>query len=192
MTGAFAWLNDLMIWLGRWVPRLMLIPPTHCGVRFGPRGGACELGAGLKVYWPITHFIIEVPVTTQSVQPCSLVLPGKRVGFADKLAVPVVSLCSAAIQFRVVDAVKAATSSLNLHALIDNRASAAIARHFKADLPWTDWIKLAQSDLEHEIAAYGVKLERLDVTQSGSGIGLKNLADWNYADQVDGKSAVRS
>lgn len=189
MNGALAWLNDLMIWLGRWVPRLLLIPPTHCGVRFGPRGGARSVGSGLVAYWPITHAVLLVPITTQSVQPCAQVLPGET---SDGHVVPRVVICSTAIQYRVVDAVKAATSALSLHALIDNRSSAAIARHFAPETQRADWMALARSELERDLEAYGVKVERLDLTGWGSGIALKNLADWSYADSTSGQNSLNS
>ena len=187
MSGAFAWLNDLMTWLGRFVPRLLLVPPTHRGVRFGPRGGVREVGPGLLVYWPITHNILQIPVTTQSVQFCGQILLGDDSG---ALLVPRVSMCSTAIQFRVVDPVKAAMSALNLYALIDNRASAAIARHFNAKVPADEWVKMAAADLDGAIAAYGINLERLDLTQAGSGIAVKNISDWSHSDQAEGKHAL--
>lgn len=48
MTGALSFLNDLAQWLGRWVPRLVLVEPTHRGVLFGPRGSARQVGPGLS------------------------------------------------------------------------------------------------------------------------------------------------
>lgn len=184
MTGGLAWLNDLMVWLGRWIPRLLLIHPTHRGVRFGPTGFAREVGPGLVLYWPISHVIIEVPITTQSVQLCAQLLPAERVAGE---FLPRVTICGAAIQFRVVDAVRAATSALNIHAVIDNRASAAIMRHVALAPTLKDWAAAVCVDLAQEMANYGVHLERLDFTQVGVGVALKNLSDWSYSDGTDGK-----
>ena len=183
MSGGFAWLNELMVWLGRWVPRLILIQPTHRGVRFGPRGAACEVGPGIVLYWPITHVIVEVPVTTQSIQLCAQIVPAPSV---EGELLPRVTLCAAAMQFRVRDAVTAATSALNLHALLDNRTSAAITRHVGLAATVPAWMEAVRVDVAREVSAYGVELERLDFTQMGLGVALKNMSDWNYSDSVAG------
>jgi hypothetical protein len=186
MNTALAWINDLMTWLGKWVPRMLLIQPTHRGIRFGPRGRAKEVGPGLILYWPITHAVLQIPITTQSLELSGQCLPATGRGEAaeNELAViPQIFLVSAAVQFCVMDAVKAATSVLHLHALVDNRAKSAIARHFDVT---DDWLKSASADLSAELAPYGVQLERLDLTQSGRGLAVKNVSDWSYSDSTNG------
>lgn len=182
---ALAWLNDLVQWFGRWVPRLVLIEPTHRGVRFGPRGSAREVGPGLIVYWPITHGLVRVPVTTQSTQLSAQVLP-----HADGAEIiPRIHLCAAAVQFRVTDPVRAATRSLNVHAVIDNRSQAAIARHVGARSDRDHWAQLVVADLRSELDRFGVEVERLDFVNQGTGVALKNIADWNYTDNLKGERA---
>jgi hypothetical protein len=182
MTAALSWVNDLVQWLGRWVPRLVLVEPTHRGVRFGPRGSAREVGPGLVVYWPITHVLLQVPVTTQSIQLSTQVLPC----VADAGVIPRVMLCSAALQFRVASAVAASTRALSLHALVDNRAQAAIARHVGNEADRPAWAAAVLFDLRLELEPFGVVVERLDFTQNGIGVALKNVSDWNYADRQTG------
>lgn len=184
MTSALSWLNDLAQWLGRWVPRLVLIEPTHRGVRFGPRGGSCEVGPGLVLYWPITHEVVQVPVTTQSIQLCAQILPMKDT--RDDRMIPHISVVAAAIQFRVIDAVLAATKTLNLHALIDNRTSAAIARTLEFRETPTSWQNAVVLELQEDLQPFGVSIERLDFTQLGTGVALKNVADWTYGDNEAG------
>jgi len=183
MTSALAFLNDLAQWLGRWIPRLVLIEPTHRGVLFGPRGSARQVGPGLVVYWPITHALVQVPVTTQSVQLSSQVLP---LAAAAAGIVPHVLLCAAAVQFRVHDAVLTATKALHTHALIDNRAQAAVARHVGQRDDLAAWAAAVVDELEMELRPFGVTLERLDFTQHGTGVALKNVSDWNYSDSAHG------
>lgn len=185
MSAGFEWLNQLMTWLGRWIPRLLLIAPTHRGVRFGPTGRACEVGPGLVLYWPISHQIVQLPVTTQSVQLCAQLLPLD--GAPDGDLLPKVRICAAAIQYRVVDPLKAALGALNLHALVDNRASAAVARHACLSGSPLHWAEQAKAEVHDELAPYGVEIERLDFTQSGIGVALKNISDWTYSDTADGK-----
>lgn len=187
MTPALTWINDLVQWLGRWVPRMVLIEPTHRGVKFGPRGSATPAGPGLVVYWPITHVLVEVPVTTQSIQLSTQLLPFAH---AEEAIIPRVSLCAAAIQYRVSDPVVATTNVLKLHALVDNRASAAIARRHHPGIDPIEWARLVVEELRAELLPFGVVVERLDFTQNGTGVALKNVADWNYTDNVDGKRAT--
>lgn len=181
MNNALSFLNDFAQWLGRWVPRLVLIEPTHRGVLFGPRGSAREVGPGLVCYWAITHALTMIPITTRSVQLSSQILPIE----SDAL-IPRVLLCAAAVQFRVSDAVLAATKALHLHALVDNRASAAIVRHVDMRPNLCDWAKAVCGELSDELKPYGVVIERLDFTQHGTGMALKNVADWNYSDNLEG------
>lgn len=184
MTNALTWLNDLAQWLGRWIPRLILIEPTHRGVLFGPRGSARLAGPGLVVYWPITHALVQIAVTTQSIQLMSQVFP---IDDNDAALIPRVHLCAAAIQIRVHDAVLAATKALHLFALVDNRAQATIARHQNRHSGLQEWAANVAIELMTELEPYGVTVERLDFTGYGKGVALKNLADWSYSDGVDGK-----
>jgi SPFH domain/Band 7 family protein len=178
-----AWLNELMTWLGRWVPRLVLIEPTHRGVRFGPRGGSRQMGPGLVGYWPITHSLVEIPVTTQSLQLCAQILP---LDDSPGDIVPRVMVCAAALQFRVVHAVDAATKALHLHALVDNRAQALIAKHVAESNDLKKWGRLVAKDLRAELKPFGIQVERLDFTQRGIGVALKNISDWSYGDSAAG------
>lgn len=184
MNGTLSFLNDLAQWLGRWIPRLVLIEPTHLGVLFGPRGDARQVGPGLIWYWPITHALVNVPVTTQSLQLSSQILPNDA--DVDDGLLPRVLLCAAAVQFRTFDAVKVATKALHTHALVDNRASAAIARHVSHRKNLANWAEAVVADLAGELAPFGVVVDRLDFTQHGSGVALKNISDWNYADAAAG------
>ena len=185
MTNALSWLNDLAEWLGRWVPRLVLIEPTHRGVRFGPRGASTLVGPGLICYWPIAQALVQIPVTTQSVGLSTQVLPFDD-GTGERM-IPRVLLCSAAVQFRVSNVVAAATRALSLHALVDNRAQAAIARHHHEAGDIGRWAEAVCGDLAKELKPFGVAVERLDFTQRGVGVALKNVSDWNYSDATNGK-----
>lgn len=184
MNGTLTFLNDLAQWLGRWIPRLVLIEPTHVGVLFGPTGTARPVGPGLIWYWPISHALVLVPVTTQSVQLSSQVLPNDAA--IDDGFLPRVLLCAAAVQFRSVDPVKVATKALHTHALVDNRASAAIARHIGQRADLKAWATAVVADLRDELEPFGVVVDRLDFTQHGCGVALKNISDWSYADAVAG------
>ena len=185
MTAALAWLNDLVQWIGRWIPRLVLIHTTHRGVRFGPRGGAHLVGPGLVLFWPITHDLLQVPVTTQSIQLCGQILPaGEHDGF-----VPRVVVCTLNIQFSLSDPVKASTRVLSFHALVANRAQSLAAKHWPGSYARDDraWVTNAQEQLTTEMQEYGIAVHSLELASIGLGVTLKNVSDWSYADREAGK-----
>lgn len=183
---ALAWLNDLVQWFGKLFPRLTMVPPTHRGVLFGPKGGAKEKGPGLVLWWPIIQELRQVPVTVQSIQVCARCMPHK-LSASSAVLVPKVSICGLAIQYRVVDAVKSAVNVLSLHSLVDNRCQAAVGNH------WSD-LEGARNSVEaavHEmkpwlVGEFGVELDRVDITHLGTVVGVMQLADWNYSDQDSG------
>lgn len=82
---------------------------------------------------------------------------------------------------------RSAVSALNLHALLDNRTSAAITRHVALSTDLQAWARAVVADVAVEVHPFGVLVERLDFTQNGTGVALKNLSDWTYADQASGK-----
>lgn len=185
MTGALAWLNDLAQWIGRWFPRLTIIHPTHCGVRFGRRGSAVAVGAGLIFYWPLIHDLIEVPVTTISYQTCAQTLPcGQSFG----AILPRNATVACAVQFRIVDPIIASVKALNFHAIVDNRVRACIAEAWPSDgFEQRQWRDAARDKAAETLKTYGIEIEHLDVTDIGYGCTLKNLSDWSYSDSTDGK-----
>jgi len=185
---ALAWLNDLVQWFGRLVPRIVLVHPTHRGVRFGPRGSARCVGPGLVTYWPITHHLIEVPVTLQSVQLCAIQLPIRD---ESQHFLPRVAVCTLNVQFLIADPVTAATHILNFHALVGNRAQASVAAQWPGELPAdATWILRAGDRLAQELRAFGITLATIDIAGLGLGVAVKNIGDWSYADQVNGKRVV--
>lgn len=184
MTAALTWLNDLFQWIGRWIPRLVLIHVTHRGVRFGPRGTAREVGPGLVVYWPITHALIQVPITLQSIQLCGTQLPLKD----DAGLLPRVAILTLNIQFEVRDAVKAATGALNFHALVSNRAQAIALRSWPGSMPTDDdWLRRTASVLRLEMEDIGIDVRACEAGGVGIGVALKNVSDWTWQDRPDGK-----
>lgn len=182
-TTALAWLNDLMQWLGRWVPRLVLVPPTHAPVFFGPGGRVTGRSPGLVVYWPITHQLVQVPMTTQSIEPGAQAHPSPQGEW--KGLFPLAVVCGSALQFRVFDPQLAATRALSLHALVGNRCNAALARHFPGAIDAgaiKAWAANAATDLARELPEYGVKLERLDIVNVSYASALKQVSDWSFQD----------
>jgi len=174
-----------MNWLGRWIPRLALIHPTHRGVRFGPKGSATSVGPGIILYWPITHDLIQVPITTQSIQMGGQILPYAS---DDPSAIfPRVSVCVLNLQFSIADVVKASTRILNFHALVTNRAQALAAQHWKPQ--GMNWIEAAEQQLRTEMEDYGITVHSLEIAGMGVGVVMKSMQSYDYgaSDSVNGK-----
>ena len=170
-----------MQWIGRFVPRLTLIHPTHKAVLFGPRGGAKARGPGLVFYWPITHSMVVIPVTTQSLQFNSQVLPNDDNVTISSINIPTVFICAVAVQYRVHDPVLFSTKALDMHALVENRTKAVIAKQHINNILYIE--NTEKSTLHTELLPYGITLESLDVIQHGTGLYIKNAGDWCYSDK---------
>lgn len=115
---ALSWLNDLARWIAAWVPRLTLIPPTHRAVIFGPRGGAVTRGPGLVFWWPIAQKMVRLPVVRQAMETCARLLPTN--GGAEAL-IPRAAVCGLVLEYVIEDPLLAATATVHLQSLIDNR-----------------------------------------------------------------------
>ncbi len=66
METAFAWLGEIMNWIGKWFPRLVIVRSTHAGVRFRHGSKASALNPGLRVYWPLVTEIEVIPTARQT------------------------------------------------------------------------------------------------------------------------------
>ena len=74
---AFQWLNELMAWLGRLVPRIELVRATHRAVLFGRNGRIVEIAPGLFWYWPIVTEVEQVCITERSTQISTTLVANK-------------------------------------------------------------------------------------------------------------------
>lgn len=158
MTNAFAWLNDLMTWLGRWVPRILLVRASHEGVRFGRRGEVVRLRPGIHVYWPIVHEVELVSMALRTLETAAQVTDG--------------DIKSVVVTYRIVDAVAVARDLYDFSSQIDMRAKAHIAGHDKdAILSLTDSLRV-------EFEPLGIHINTAAYTQRSWCIPLKNLQDW--------------
>jgi len=128
------------------------------------------------------HELIQVAVTLQSIQLCGTPLPLDDNG----AILPRVAIATLNIQFRIRDAVAAATRVLHFHALVANRAQALAVRHWPRNAHSGDWLGAAYVELRDELAGTGIDVIALDLAGLGIGVALKNINDWSYADDVTG------
>ena len=66
METAFAWLGEIMNWVGKWFPRLLIVRSTHAGVRFRHGKRPEALLPGLRVYWPLVTEVDVIPTARQT------------------------------------------------------------------------------------------------------------------------------
>src|SRR5688572_16869595 len=64
MEGALGWIGQIVEWLGRFVPRLLIVRSTHGGVKWRSGAQPVPMGPGLHVYWPLVTDV-EVIVTAR-------------------------------------------------------------------------------------------------------------------------------
>ena len=178
---ALQWLNDLAQWVGRIFPRLTLVPPTHHGVMFGPKGGATSKGAGLVLWWPLLQLLEQVDVTVGSMDVAAVAVPGKGGGLLPR--VPIVSTVA---RWRIVNPVLAATSAQDLNRLIDNTCQSAIGQR------WTDIseadvaVSAALEDIKGELRRdFGVDLLSLRRSHLGEAVAVLQLTDWTNTSKED-------
>jgi regulator of protease activity HflC (stomatin/prohibitin superfamily) len=61
------WLTDILRWVGKFVPRLLIVKTTHCAVAFTRGKHARLLESGLHWVWPLVTEWMMYPVVRQSV-----------------------------------------------------------------------------------------------------------------------------
>lgn len=119
MESAFAWLGDIINWLGKFVPRLLIMKATHGGIAF--RGGKTikKLSPGLIFYWPLITEISTYPTVRQTSN-----LPTQVLMSADGKSVAVGGI----VIYKVNDIVKALGSVWDLDDVIRDMSLLAISK----------------------------------------------------------------
>lgn len=66
MSEAFAWIGQLVDWLGRFVPRWVILPTTTSGVKFVRGSKVVPINPGIHWFWPATTILQTHPTTRQT------------------------------------------------------------------------------------------------------------------------------
>lgn len=117
MTGALAWLNEAMVWLASWVPRLVVVLASEKGIRYRQGKDVFVLEPGPHIYWPILTRVQTVNVM-RSVQNLST----QTLTTADGVAV----IASGVMVYRVDDVERFLVENHDAEAGIDEVACASI------------------------------------------------------------------
>lgn len=165
------WLNDLMAWLGRLIPRIILVQASHEAARFDPGGRVKHLLPGLHWFWPIAQNVVVVSVAQRSSYLAPLLLGREVVALV--------------IIYRIVDVVSVATNLYNFASQLDAHASAALHAAYGRDVPSADINVAVLASLRRELGPRGLEVISVSVTQRGWVIPLKNLEDWARHEAVE-------
>lgn len=163
MTSGLAWLNELMLWIGRWFPRLVLVKATHHAVKFsGP--SMTLIKPGLCWYWPITSSLQLVSMRSRSIETAAQLL-GREV-------------IAVVVGFTIVDPLAVMSEFAEVFSQLDDRTKSAVARAYTAEKSSAAIAEEVKGELSGRFSPHGVTIQKVDVVQRGRVIPLKNLNDW--------------
>ena len=66
MDSALAWVGQIANWIGKFIPRWLILDTTEGAVKFKSGKTAVALGPGIHWYWPVTTKITEYPTAFQA------------------------------------------------------------------------------------------------------------------------------
>jgi len=117
MTSALAWLNHVMVWLGSWIPRLLVVLKTERGIRYRNGSEVRILEPGRRIYWPLVTKVHVVNVMRQVLN-----LSTQTLTTLDGKAV----IASGVLVYRIVDVEKYLVDNNDADAGIDEVTCAAV------------------------------------------------------------------
>jgi len=164
MSSGFAWLNELMVWFGKWFPRIVLIRAGNVGLWFGPNGRTNQLAAGLYCYWPITSEIEVVSTRIRTTEIASQ-LQGCEV-------------ISIVVMFSISEPMILLLKFNDIFSQMDDRAQTFLRRAYGAEFKDPDIEESILENLRREFDPAGVSIHSVNLIQRGPVISLKNLNDW--------------
>lgn len=163
MGTGFSWLNDLMVWLAKWVPRIVLVKAGEVGLLFMRGGRTAVCAPGLHTYWPITSDLQVVSAKRRTIEMSGQV--------HDREVIALV------IVFRVASAV-AILHWNNIPANIDDRSAAHLARAYRAEASSTAIAADVLDAMRREWEPTGVDIEAVDIAQRGPIRTFRLMKDW--------------
>lgn len=67
MDSALGWIGQIAAWVRQFIPKWVIIPTTHGGVKWVKGKRIVELHPGIHWYWPLVTILRTYPVVRQSV-----------------------------------------------------------------------------------------------------------------------------
>lgn len=77
MEAAFAWLGQIFEAILMFIPRILIVRATHCGVKWRNGSNVRSMMPGLHVYWPLVTDIEVIVTARQTLAPPKQILTTK-------------------------------------------------------------------------------------------------------------------
>lgn len=114
---AFGWIGQLVEWLGRLIPRILIVRATHAGVKFVYGSRIKRIGPGIHTYWPVVTELSILPTARQTHNLVSQVMLTR-----DKQPV----VLSGVVIYTITDVVKAVSKNWDISDTISDITMVAI------------------------------------------------------------------
>lgn len=137
---AFGWIGEIASFVGRMLPRLLIVKWSHRAVKYVRGSNVVALEPGLHIYWPLVTEIETCAVVLQVLN-----LPTQLLETAD--GAPVAA--SGVVEYTVDDPIQYLAECENAYEAITNVATAAIRRVVNS-LPYAQ-LQAGGSDLDRKL-----------------------------------------
>jgi regulator of protease activity HflC (stomatin/prohibitin superfamily) len=184
VEGAFGWISQIIDWLGRWIPRILIVDTTHAAVKFVWGKNAIPLGPGWYLWWPISTLVTVYPTARQAcdLKAQTITTQDGRTVIVGGLLVYEISDVLAAVATTYEPEETAKTIVLcAIHDVCAQYSWAQLQEHLRSGSLGKEMKAEAKKDLDR----YGVKVLSLTLTDlapcrvlklvtSSTGIGMGN------------------
>ncbi len=109
MDAAFSWVGKIMEFLGRLLPRVLIVEATLSGVAFVRGRNVKLLQPGLHVYWPFWTTVVTTPIVRQTIK-----LPAQALTTKDGKCV----VAGGMVRYKIRNVVKAVAETYDLDGAI--------------------------------------------------------------------------
>jgi regulator of protease activity HflC (stomatin/prohibitin superfamily) len=117
MNEALAWIGQIAEWIGRFVPRWLILDTTEGAVKFVKGKKAIPLAAGIHWWWPVTTKITEYPIAFQADR-----LPTQTIVTTDDRTILVGSM----ISYEIMDILPLVAHTHSASMTVSNMAMTAV------------------------------------------------------------------
>lgn len=156
MSDIFSWFGDLIEWLAKFIPRLVIIRSTHLGIKYVRGKNLVSVKPGLCFYWPLVTEMETIAAVRQTLN-----LPAQRLVTKDGKRV----LCSGVVVYSIFDIILAVGRSWDNDDTVRDISMGVIAgvvtsRNYDM-LQHMDVVQnMLTADAQRELRKYGVRVQR--------------------------------
>lgn len=160
MSDIFSWFGDLIEWLSRFIPRLVIVRSTHLGIKYVRGKNLVCVKPGLCFYWPLVTEMETIPAVRQTLN-----LPVQRLVTNDGKRV----ICSGVVVYNIFDIILAVGRSWDNDDTVRDISMGVIAgvitdRNYDM-LQHMDVVQnILTADAQRDLRRYGVRVQRCMLT----------------------------